>query len=443
MIINPITIFAQQEKEVLIPYLVNDNYGFVDSNGKLVIQPQFQFAYPFFKNYALNVVIKDNKPLIIDRKGKTVLKAAPDNFPTTEVNLSQHFLSEKPEVIASKKYCHLDTCADFDIIGVYEAGKIFDKMNGLYFVSKEEKVFLVDEKGKRKSDFFDKIKHIDYGELEYCITEDTLNKKYGLLNDEGEELLTCIYDAINYQGKGVFSIRQGNLENEFKLKTTPYNINISSNFTEGYYKIQRKNNFAGLVDSAGNIVVDYIFDKLYPLNDDRFIFWKGKEIGIMDYKGNYLFHYQSDKEYSEIQNHAEFVAYVPFGKNMAFFNRNNKWILIDNNGQQTGSDYDGLSIDYQFITGIKAGVSIDKKVGIIDENGKYLLKPLYDRIYCLREDSSFVVKINNKWSWLSADGKNIATNFDDFRYLLENYLLIKKEGKWFYVNKKGFEFRKK
>jgi len=437
------SITGSSQNEVLVPYLVNNQYGFATEDGKLVVQPQFQFTYPFFKNYTLNAALKDNKAVIINRNGKVVLKGAPDNFQVSQAITKQQFLSEASEIIASKKYCQLDSCADFDIIEVCEAGRLFDKMNGLYFVSKGGKVFLADEKGKQKSPLFDAIKHIDYGELEYCITEDHQNKKFGLLDDKGNELLTCIYDAINYQGKGVFSVRQGNLKNEFKVKTKTYNSNISNKLEKEKYKIQRKNNHSGIVDSAGNIVTDYIFDKLYPLNNDRFIFWKGKETGIMDYKGNYVFHYQSDKEYSEIKDHAEFSAYVPFGKNTVFFNRNKKWILIDLNGQQTGPDYDGLSIDFQFITGIKAGISLGNKIGVIDERGKYLLKPVYDQIYCLREDNSYIVKTGNKWTWLSTEGKDIYKDFDDFRYLTENYLLIHKESQWFYVSSKGLVFKEK
>lgn len=432
---------GQKEKEILVPYLIDGKYGFATEDGQLVISAKYQTAYPFYKNYELNYVIKDDKSLIINRKGKTILKGSSDynnNLNSIVVYVS---IPKEPETLAIRNYCLLDTCAQFSIAEVYNAGKIFDKMNGLYFVRKDEKVFLIDKDGKRKSENYDRIQHIDYGELEYCITEDHLNQNYGLLDECGKVLLNCVYNAINYKGKGLFSIRQGSIERDFKVKTKFYKANTINNINNEKYKIKRSNNKAGIANLSDQLVVDYSYDKLYPMNNDKFIFWKGKEVGIMDIKENRIYSYNTSIDYSEIQNRATFAAYIIYGRNMVFFNNKNKWVLIDLKGNKVGTDYDGLSIDYQFITGVMAGVYLGSKGGVIDQAGKYLVKPIFDRIYCLREDTSFVTKIGNKWNWINTNGKIIASDFDDFAYLLENFLFILKDGRWFYVNNKGMEYR--
>ena len=226
---------SQKNDQVLVPFLINDKYGFASVDGELIIPAKYESVLPFYTDYELSTVLHKGKPLIINRKGKVVLKGLSDYFRKDSFeNLQLHF-PEEPLVFAIREYCQLDSCPKFRITEAFDEEKVFDKMNGLYFVSIQQKVFLIDKKGKRKTDYYDRIRHIDYGELEYCITEDQLYKKYGLLDENGEILLQCVYDAINYRGKGVFSIKQNDFEREFKVKTRAYTANTTNNFYSGNY----------------------------------------------------------------------------------------------------------------------------------------------------------------------------------------------------------------
>lgn len=51
--------------------LVGGLWGYVDAKGREVIKPQFRFAYNFIGEIAL--VLKDNKKLLINREGKTLI----------------------------------------------------------------------------------------------------------------------------------------------------------------------------------------------------------------------------------------------------------------------------------------------------------------------------------------------------------------------------------
>jgi hypothetical protein len=141
------------------------------------------------------------------------------------------------------------------------------------------------------------------------------------------------------------------------------------------------------------------------------------------------------------KNKLQIPVYTIYSKNRVFFRHKNKWLLFDLNGKQIGDQYDGVFIDNHNIIGNLVGVSIKNKLGIIDKGGETLVKPIYDQIYCLKEDGSIVVRINNRWSWLDIKGKAIYENFDDFKYVLENYLFLLKNGVWYYVSNKGKEFR--
>ena len=49
-----------------------EKYGYIDKNGKVVIEPQFDYAYPFSEGLAH--VNKDAKYGFIDKSGKVVIE---------------------------------------------------------------------------------------------------------------------------------------------------------------------------------------------------------------------------------------------------------------------------------------------------------------------------------------------------------------------------------
>jgi len=97
----------------------------------------------------LTKVVRNNKSFIINRKGKVVLKGSSDYFHKDNVDGMQLIVPEKVERIAIREFCLLDSCSKFAIIDAFDRGKFLDKMNEFYFVSNQEKVFLIDRKGKK------------------------------------------------------------------------------------------------------------------------------------------------------------------------------------------------------------------------------------------------------------------------------------------------------
>ena len=83
-------------------------YGYIDHNGKEIIKPSYDMAYPFGEDLA--VVVKDNKYLLINTKGKTVyqfengIKAYDyfqDGFLRVEDNHQYRFLNHQFELSPS------------------------------------------------------------------------------------------------------------------------------------------------------------------------------------------------------------------------------------------------------------------------------------------------------------------------------------------------------
>ncbi|NJO92312.1 MAG: WG repeat-containing protein [Chloroflexia bacterium] len=223
LFLSSINILAQENNnQDLIPFLKNEKYGFANERGEVIIKTKYEWALPFYENYELTSVIKKGKPTIINRNGKEVYKGCSDFFRNDTISEMRIIPHQEIERIAIKTFCQTDSCPEFAIIEAFDEKDLFDKMNALYFVSNGEKVVLIDETGKVQSQEYDRIRHYDYGEIEFCITEDQFNQKYGLLDENGKILLECVYDAVSYNGKGVFSIKQGTIERDFKVKTKEY-----------------------------------------------------------------------------------------------------------------------------------------------------------------------------------------------------------------------------
>ncbi len=432
-----IDLYSQNKNALLIPYLVNGKYGFANEKVEPIIKAKYSFALPFFADNELSSVIKNKKPYIINRDAQIVIKnASSDFFKSSRITGMNIMPYSSTETIAIDKYCNSKTNDAFFLISAPDKFMLFDKINNLYIVRKNSKVFLVDTKAKIHSKLYDQILHINNNLIEYCITRDFTNNKFGLLNSKAKEVVSCMYDEIVMQSNGQFQLSLSGTQREFRIETKNYKpVDLSENITRNY-KIRVKNRKRGIVDKSGNIVVEYKYYRLYYLNDNKFVFEKNNSAGIMDINEK-LYYVQiahnPDKKHK---------TYVKLNQNFVFFYDKDKWKLIDLNGKQTTNSYDGIFFDFQNVMSGATGVVSGNKLGVINNKGKLIIETKCDTIYGLRENASFVIKENGKWNWLDNKGEYIYKNFDNFNYLMKNYLLVFKNGIWFYVNDKGVEFQK-
>jgi len=337
-----------------------------------------------------------------------------------------------------------DSCPEFEIINSLGNNHLIDKMGNLYFVKEANKVILINSKGKTKSKEFDRIKHYISPEIEYAITEDINLKKFGLLDAKGEQLLECVYDEVIYNGKGIFELRQAG-------KTYPYKVNYNDKYvpkvldTREVNKnriISRHEGKFGVSDSLKNVVLPYRFKKIYPLGEDNYLFWTSDSVGIVRAGSGIIVGNLVKASVNGIIGTSEFVPYIPYTQKLAFLNDGINWHLVSTEGERLVDDIEGIFVDFQKVTNNISGIVLNGKIGVIDNTGKTIIDFKYDEIICLAGNNTFVVKEGNKWNWINSDGRIILYDFEDFKYLINGYLFVKKNGGWFYVNDKGRVFRK-
>ena len=81
--------YTQNVYEQQNPYLQKGKYGFADENKRTIIKTKYDKAFPFDTGYELTTVVKNGKPAVINKKGKTVFKGRSDYFHHDTISIVQ------------------------------------------------------------------------------------------------------------------------------------------------------------------------------------------------------------------------------------------------------------------------------------------------------------------------------------------------------------------
>ena len=160
-------------------------YGFIDHDGNTVIEPQYDYAYPFYEGFS--VVKKYERYGMINRKNKEV-------FPI------------KFEILTSM-FEGLLFAGDDDGLAMYNNrfkqltkpvySYLVGKTEGRILVMRDNKYGFLDEKGREVIPCqYDQAGLFDQGRA-YV----SLNGKWGIINTKGDIVLPIEYDNSGYRGE--------------------------------------------------------------------------------------------------------------------------------------------------------------------------------------------------------------------------------------------------
>ena len=229
-----------------------------------------------------------------------------------------------------------------------------------------------------------------------------------------------------------------------------YNYTIEA-ISEFKYYIYNENDKYGVIDENGNIIIDAKYDNVIIPNPSRELFacYNGDSTEIFNSKKERLFENFEKVEPIKLKSVASTLNYE---KNTLTYKENGKFGLINFDGKfLTKNVYD--SIENLQPTEGKFLVLQDKKLGIIDLNGNNIIKPEYDLCksdeYYTEKDgytkSGFIVA--NKTADGYKDGyfnykgkKMLDIAYNDIERILKDddknlYLIVSENGKYGLYNK--------
>lgn len=229
---------------------------------------------------------------------------------------------------------------------------------------------------------YDKIISFNHAQKGYTVA--ILNGKAGLINFEGKELTEFIYDDMSkeFDDESYYEVGWVHFENRYDR-----------------YCRMRLNGKWGLLDSNGNVVVDFKYSNPVQEWGENFIIGEGIDDDsyieyVMDKNCN--IHY--DLSFDRIIPNTDFAIVV----------KNGKYGIIDSNFKTIiDNKYDHLCADYgeKLIQAQKNG-----KWGIIDLNENIILDLIYQDIAIDKYNNkyAFRVEYNNKIALLNEKGERIA-----------------------------------
>lgn len=317
-----------------IPIKNGNDFGYVDWEGKIIINPQFASA-GMFKNGIALVKTNGEDPLygFINEKGQYLIN--PTFKEATSFNEGIAFVvseNQAPKAINEKGE---------EVFVLQNAQSVFGFSEGLAAFSiegkKGNKWGFVDTKGKTIiAPQFDGVGMFSDG---FCPV--LLNGKWGYIDKIGKI-------AINTQFQDVQPFINGKAI-------------VSSN---GKY---------GVIDEKGTFVINPQFNFLFADGDD-YVINSGGKIGWADKEGKIYINPQFN---DAMPFNGNPIAAVKSGSSWGYIDKDSKFVI--------NPQFDAA---YPFVNG-KALVSSNDKVGIIDKDGKFLVNPQFDDI-----SISFLYQIN-------------------------------------------------
>ncbi len=475
------TAAYSQKLPDLIPFRYGDKWGYANQEMKIVIEPNYDKAFPFYGDIA--VVQLHFKQGLIDRNGNAVTPLKykkvgrysgiidSDHIPI-EINGKYGKLDRKGKEIIPAVYDEI-TSVEKDYLykvksgekyGLYMVGKgevtpaQFDKINdlkeGVMVAVKGGKYGLLDKIGtllvKPEMDY---IWDFENGTTGWYKTGD----KFGFLSNKGVLITGAGYDLVWSFVNGFARIQKGEkmgFINEAGKEIVPVEYDYFSNFVNGLAVLGKDGKY-GFINPRGKFLTGMVYDGAWTPTEGLAKVKSGDLWGYINTKGKMVIpaKFENCGQFSEgmaavvkdgkvgyINTKGEWAIQPQFENGRDFLDRsavvvlNGKRVLIGTNGGiLTPQPYDSIG---KFDNGL-APCWLNGKEGRINAAGKEIVPPQYDEI----EDFT-VFKGNNEVEYLEvrsnglqgvykADGvKVLDAEYEFLHYRIYGGLVsLKKDGK--------------
>lgn len=350
------SIFNSSEQVDLIPFIQKGKYGYFDLEGKIVINPQFEYATVFRDNIALVKLSGDNgKWGYIDNKGKIVIKADYKDATVFQDGLAW-------------------------VVTENSAPTAIDKSGEVKFVLKQANTVHL---------FSEDV-------AAFSVSDTTSNENWGFVDKSGVQIVNPQFEEVGDFSESMCAVK--NKEGKWGFIDKSGKISINYQFDNVQKFINGKavvylDHKAGVIDKDGKYIINPQFSD--AVADGKMILISQEDkFGWCDEEGKFIINPQ-------------FETAQPFnGSDLACIQSGDKYGFIDNTAKMI------INPQFDFATTFFGKVSLVKlgdKYGLIDKEGKYKVNPMFDGI-----SIDFFFYINNQ----SSSKNSIQTDFLDVEAIL-------------------------
>lgn len=405
-------------------------WGLKDFSGKTIIDARYSKIDPL-KNGRYVVSKKPMQQGIIDEKGNEIL--ACEYFSIYD--------EAKDTIIVRKggKQGVLNTQLDWIIPLKY---KYLLKQKESYIVAEENLVGILDANlNLTVPMMYSTIYYPNSLENDYFLVKK--GSKSGLIDINNNIIIPIEHDFLSYMESFNYYIggnAVGVLESQTKVFDSEAKVILSLNnngvniLTKDRFAVKNNKNLWGVFDKKSKQKIDYQYNMILA-SEENFYIVQNNELkwGAIDDENNiiipFLYSEYFNFQYSEPFH---FEAKATFVKNKL-----GKYGFIDKKGIAT------TEFKYDSTIRLSNGcflVKIDNKSGLVDKNGKELIKPFYDFINTSSDDILIVGK-DKKYYFLKLDNLSVDNKigYDYIDSFMSNdsdkeFILVRKDGLYGFID---------
>ncbi len=366
------------------------NWGYMDTTGTMVVQPQFSFAKDFVNQ--VGIVEMGGKWGMVDSKGKQLLPCRYDELGFLENTGNKVLRVFKKE----EKYGLIDTLGQlavgvhYENIGSFSEGRLAVKRNGVW----------------------------------------------GFVDQNGREVVPCRFDEIGTFSGGLAAVRLGSkwgyIDRNGAVELD-FQFSKAGKFCNGLAPAKREGPQFGYIDRKGNWAIKPSFPKAHPFDGGiaKVEEFSGQFLraGLIDSVGNYILK-PKYISISEFNQHGLAVAEIggtpakfalintkgqaisslpyrsiePFVEGLARVQYHDSWGFVDTTGKLT---IEAVYFKASDFSEGKAAVWQNGQCGFIDRTGKYVVEPQFSKCMDFKDGKAIVFKGSQRAGLIDASGNFI------------------------------------
>jgi hypothetical protein len=303
---SKVSSYTSQGISALYPVCIQKygtmKYGYIDSTGKMVIQPIYEDAQNFSEGFA--IVYTGKEYHVIDEKGKEIvasigpIQTFHDGLAafSDSKNSTQGYINTSGSIIIRPQ---------FDTAGSFRA-------DGTAIVTKSGKYEIINKKGKILKTYrlHKKYTGCNVTDDGYVMYTDLNTHREGVLTIDGKVILKPVYEEVTYLGDGLFGVKKAlsakeaylvNIKpaaivNKYGKRITSYKYYDLSEFNGDYatatsekytYFIEKSGRRAenlpllegrGTAKVLGNVIQADIDNEMFYIKKDGTTVWKNDGI---------------------------------------------------------------------------------------------------------------------------------------------------------------------
>jgi hypothetical protein len=252
--------------------------------------------------------------------------------------------------------------------------------------------------------------------------------KSGIMELSGEMILNPIYDSIKYENNAfLVKTKTGGergwsmVDGSGKIKTDQVYQDISW-LGDSFFKAKR-DGYWGIINSLGKEIIFCKYDSIFQYTEGKLLVKFLGEDGILNLDGNWeILPNQKD---IEIVDPKRYLVRSPYGSYVAYYPDRRDFT----------AEYFLYKYGDRYLE-----KTLDLKYGLLNESGKRIIRPEFDTISELQEDSIYYAKSEKGYSFITKSGEILLEHddrFQEIRSMAEEFIGVKIDNRWGFVDMNG------